>query len=239
MNDSPGGSFGTMPLVIVGAGGHGREVFDVVRAINDVEPTWEVRGFVADGGGDLDEIGALSVPYLGSINQLETGEASTTEAAASGVAMRFVIGIGSGAVRRSIDERLTRAGWAPATVVHPSATIGARCELGPGTVITAGVRLTTNVRLGRHVHLNLNSTVSHDCVLGNFVTLSPGVNVTGHVRLEDGVECGTGAAILPGVTVGRDTRIGAGAVVTKDCPPGCTMVGVPARPLAGTTRPAG
>ncbi len=92
--------------------------------------------------------------------------------------------------------------------------------------------MTTNIRMGRHVLLNLNCTVGHDTVLGDYVTVSPGVNISGRVRLDDGVDCGTGASILPGVAVGHDTRIGAGSVVTKDWPPELTLVGVPARPMA-------
>jgi sugar O-acyltransferase (sialic acid O-acetyltransferase NeuD family) len=220
------------PLVIVGAGGHGRELLDVIKAMDTVVPTWNFLGFVADGGGDLDELKALGVPFLGAVDQLDVGGAYGVDGAVAGLQARFVIGIGSSAARESLDKRLTKAGWVAATLIHPSATIGAKCEIAPGAVITAGVRVTTNVRLGRHVHLNVNSTVSHDCVLGDYVTVSPGVNIAGHVTLHDGVECGTGAAFLPGVTVGRGTRVGAGAVVTKNLPANCTVVGIPARPLA-------
>ncbi len=231
MNDVLGEGSMRTPLVIVGAGGHGREVLDVVKAMDAIAPTWSFLGFAADGGGDLDEVEALGEPFLGAVDQLEPGGAHCMSTAPAGVSPRFVIGIGSSAARRSLDERLTEAGWAAATLIHPSATIGARCEIAPGVVITAGVRVTTNVRLGRHVHLNVNSTVSHDCILGDYVTVSPGVNIPGHVTLDNGVECGTGSAFLPGVTVGRDTRVGAGAVVTKDWPPHSTVIGVPAREL--------
>jgi sugar O-acyltransferase (sialic acid O-acetyltransferase NeuD family) len=228
VNDTLGASSSGTPLVIVGAGGHGREVLDVVRAVNSATPTWDLLGFVADGGGDLEEIEALGVSFLGPISELEVDRGYGKDKLG---APRFVVAIGAGAVRRSIDERLTKAGLVPASVIHPSATVGAHCELAPGVVIVAGARVTTNVRLGRHVHLNLNSTVSHDSVLGDYVTISSGVNISGRVTLGAGVDCGAGSTVLPGVHIGSGTRVGAGAVVTKDCPPDCTMVGVPAHPL--------
>jgi acetyltransferase-like isoleucine patch superfamily enzyme len=87
------------------------------------------------------------------------------------------------------------------------------------------------VRIGNHFHLNLNSTVGHDVVIGDFVTVFPGVNISGNVVIGDKTTIGTGSSILPGVRIGSGCFIGAGAVVTKDVEDGQTVVGVPARPL--------
>lgn len=219
---------GVRPLVIVGGGGLGREVLDVVESINSRSPAWGVIGFVADGGADLQELAARDASFLGPITELEPG-GSIDPMRNDG--LRYVIGIGSGVARRSIDQRLSRAGLEPAVLVHPESSTGSAVTFGPGTVVMAGARVTTNVRLGRHVVLNPNSTVGHDCRLGDYVTLSPGVNIAGRVRLHDGVTCGTGAAVLPGITIGPGAIVGAGAVVTKDCRPERTVVGVPAREL--------
>ena len=87
----------------------------------------------------------------------------------------YVIGIGSPAVRAKLDEQLTAWGRIAATLIHPAATVASDNRIGDGVLLAAGARVTTNVTLGRHVHLNVNAVVSHDCVVGDYTTLSPGV----------------------------------------------------------------
>ena len=212
----------TTPLVIVGAGGHGREVLDIVEAINAAAtrggPQYEVLGFVADSAPICNAFEQRGVPYLGPIEHLATRQCG------------YVIGIGDGSVRRRIDELVTGWGHVPVSMVHPLATIGSHDSLGPGCVLAAGARITTNVTLGRHVHLNINATISHDGRVGDFVTLAPGATVCGNVSLGDEVYVGAGATIIQGRSVGARTMVGAGAVVVRDLPGGVTAVGVPARP---------
>lgn len=205
--------------MIVGAGGFGREVLDVVEAANGVAGSWTFVGFVDDGAIDEELLARRGAPFLGPVDVLAARDASV------------VIGVGSGTAREHIDGRLRAWGREGAVVVHPAATIGGDVELGPGTVLTAGARLTTNIRAGRHLHVNLNSTIGHDCVLGDYVTINPGANVSGSVRLGSGVTIGTGASVIQGVTIGDGATVGAGAVVVRDVAPGVTAVGVPARPL--------
>jgi sugar O-acyltransferase (sialic acid O-acetyltransferase NeuD family) len=144
---------------------------------------------------------------------------------------RYVVAVGDGKFRRQVDERASRLGREPATLVHPSVTCGGDVVVGPGCVLLAGVRVTNHVRLGRHVHVNQNSTMAHDCALADYVTVNPGANLSGNVRLEEGVTIGTGATLIEGVAIGAGTTVGAGAVVTGNLPAGVTAVGVPARPL--------
>jgi acetyltransferase-like isoleucine patch superfamily enzyme len=100
-----------------------------------------------------------------------------------------------------------------------------------GAVLAAGSRITTNVRAGRHVHLNVAATVAHDCRLDDYVSLSPGVHVSGNVTIGREVFLGTGAVVVPGCTIGAGAVVGAGAAVVSDVAAGETVVGVPARPV--------
>jgi UDP-3-O-[3-hydroxymyristoyl] glucosamine N-acyltransferase len=72
-------------------------------------------------------------------------------------------------------------------LVHPQATLGSDCRLGPGTILNAGARVTTNITTGRHVQVHCNATIGHDATLGDYVSVFPGATVSGSVVLEDGV----------------------------------------------------
>jgi sugar O-acyltransferase (sialic acid O-acetyltransferase NeuD family) len=197
-------------LLVVGAGGHGREALAVARATN----RWRTVAVVDDAPTD----GTVIDPSLVA--------GTTDDLVAAGD--DHVIAVGDPAVRRRIAERIGDA--APAvSLADPSAWIGDDVRLGDGAMAYPGSVCTTNVHIGIHTHLNCGVIVSHDCRVGDFVSLSPGVRLNGAVTVGDGAFLGTGAIVLPGRTVGQDAVVGAGAVVVDDVPPGCTVLGVPAR----------
>ena len=207
------------PLVIIGAGGHGREVLDIVDAVNQEEPRYEFIGFLDDTGGDPDILSRRQARVLGGTSTIKImGK------------VLYVIGIGAASARRHFDRLATSCGWIAPTLVHPAATVGSNVTLAPGCVLAAGSRVTTNVRLGRHTHLNVNSSVSHDCSLGDYVTLSPGSHASGWTTIADGVTLGTGAVTRDRVALGEGCLVGAGAVVVRDVAPYVIVSGVPARP---------
>jgi sugar O-acyltransferase (sialic acid O-acetyltransferase NeuD family) len=214
-------------LVIFGAGGHGRDILQAVRAINSVSAAWRCIGFAVDPGFPApDKVHDL--PVIVGIDALTTYRN-----------LDVVVAVGDPVERQRIVTRLVSLGTVGfPSVVHPRAWIGERVKLEPGTVVLAGAIITTDVELGVHTHVNVSCTISHDTRIGEYSTLSPGVNVAGRVTIGTGVQIGTGASIVPGVELGDQCVIGAGAAVIGSIPAGVTAVGVPARALdAGRLSP--
>lgn len=204
------------PLILVGAGGHARETLAVVAACRRAGLPRPVLGFVDDD------------PEAAIDGCRHLGAASADNILRQAPGAEIVLAIGDPTTRRRVADRLGEIRPA-GPLVHPAATVGDRVALGPGAIVAAGARLTTDVVTGAHVHLNPNVVVSHDCVLGDFVSCSPGVLLSGEVRIGDRVLLGSGAVVLPGCHIGDDVTVGAGAVVTADVASGSTVVGVPAR----------
>jgi sugar O-acyltransferase (sialic acid O-acetyltransferase NeuD family) len=211
----------TTPLVIIGCGGFGRGVHDTVDAINEMKSTWNLLGYLDDQPEqvNISLVESRGSRILGATDWMMT----------AGKEVQFVIGIGTGETRRIIDERLSLAGFTSATLVHPAATLGHDVRIGPGSVICAGVRAITNICLGRHVHLNMNTTVGHDCTLDDYVTIYPLVAISGWVHIGKESLMGTHSTVLQNLSIGARSTVGAAACVVKDVPDDVVVKGVPAR----------
>lgn len=209
-------------VVVIGAGGFGRETLDVIEAINQAGPVrYNVLGVADDRPSELNaaRLTTRGYPILGTIDEVVQSRPTRS----------YALAIGSPAGRQAVADRLEAAGWQPQTLIHPAAVLGSVAGIGDGSIICGGVQLSTNTRLGRYVHLNPNATIGHDTDLGDFVSVNPGAIVSGEVRIGERVLVGAGAVILQGLAIGERSVVGASACVTREVPPAVVVKGVPGR----------
>ena len=148
----------------------------------------------------------------------------------------YAVAISNGATRRTLDYLARAKGAIPLEVRARSAEVLDAVDLGLGAVLCGHTTISSNTRIGQGFHLNLNSYVAHDCVIGDYVTFAPNVACNGNTVIGNGAYIGAGAVMRQGtpdrpLTIGAGAVVGMGAVVTKDVAPGVTVVGNPARPL--------
>jgi len=205
-------------IAIFGSSGFARETHQIIRDLNKLKNCWEFLGFLDD-----DELkhGTLvhGFPVIGGADWLRTNPE-----------VNVLVAIGSPRVKRAVVKRLMDLGHERfATLIHPTAWIGDDVRIGHGTVICAGVRITCDISIGSHVIVNLDATIGHDSIIDDFATIAPSANISGAVHLGSGVDIGTNATVIQGISIGEWSIIGAGAVVVRDIPRNVTAVGMPAK----------
>lgn len=205
-------------LLIVGAGGFGREMHAWCRQHPDHGRAWAFEAFLDDNPEALAAFGSFA-----PVRPLATHRPSPDEV--------FVCGLGLPDVKQRLVRPLLERGASFLTFVHPSAILGVRVVLGRGVVLCPGAVLSADIALGEFAMVNLNSTVGHDARIGAWSTLSAQCDVTGHVRLGDRVFMGSKSTVIPRRVIADGVTVGAGAVVIADVPAGVTVVGNPARIL--------
>ena len=204
-------------IVIIGAGGHAREVSDILVSCKHRGADIEVIGFI-DESGHTAPIGGL--PILGGFGWFEgvdRDEVGVTCAVGTPKVSRALI-------RRALDMNLQFV-----SALSPLASISPSAKIGRGVIVFPHVFVSCDVVIGNFVTLNVASTVSHDAKVGDFSNVSPGAHLAGNVSLGTGSFIGMGCNIIQGRSVGGWSVVGAGAVVLDDVPPRVTAVGVPAR----------
>lgn len=206
-------------IAIFGVGGFGREVLSLIKEINKVEFQWNIIGFFDDGH----EVGEIinGYPVIGKIADLNEWSKP----------LSLIVAIGSPKVKELIVSKINNDNINFPTLIHPNVIIGDSnyVKIGSGCIICAGNIITTNIEVKNFVILNLMCTVGHDTIIGEYSSFMPSCNISGEVIIGKSVYCGTGVKIINQLSIGDNSIIGAGAVVTNNQPSNCTIVGVPAK----------
>lgn len=204
-------------IIIVGAGGFGREVEWLLRRINQKSGNkWNILGYADDGIELGTSIGNYSVVY--KVNDLLSIDRK----------LNVVIAIGNSITRRRIYDIIKENSMLEfPNIIDPSVIMDDDIIFGIGNIICAGVVATVNVKLENFNIINLNCTLGHDDIIKSFVTIYPNSNISGYVKIDECVEIGTGTQIIQEKAITNNVIIGAGAVVVKDILESGTYVGVP------------
>ncbi|MBB6454546.1 sugar O-acyltransferase (sialic acid O-acetyltransferase NeuD family) [Salirhabdus euzebyi] len=203
-------------IVIVGAGGFGREVYQYAKSIYpSVE--YRIKGFLSNNPGDLDGFDVDSI-ILGDENSYEIQEND-----------RFIFAIGNIQIKKRIIPILKEKGAKFLTLIHPTAVVFDTAKIGEGVVIGPFVTVSDHVEIADFVMMNFYSSVGHDSKVGKYSILSPYATVNGFSTLEEEVFLGTHSTVTAYKTIGRETQISANSVAMYNTKPYSLVYGVPGK----------
>ncbi|OAK67630.1 acetyltransferase [Lederbergia galactosidilytica] len=201
-------------LLIIGASGHGKVVADIAIKMNK----WQTVDF-------LDDDGNIKAPMgLNVIGTTQNVSKYIDE-------YEIFVGIGNNNIRQKIFNFLVEEGASIPLLIHPDAIIAKQVIVGEGTVIMPGAIINSSSKIGKGCILNTASTIDHDNSIKDFVHISPGVHLAGNVNVGTRSWLGIGSIVSNNLSITKDCKIGAGAVVVNDITETGTYVGVPARRL--------
>ena len=199
-------------VIIIGAGGHGKAVTDVVRCSGD-----RVIGFLDDGPDCPQQI--LDIPVLGSTKDYQQYPDAY-----------FVLAIGNNKTRATLAERISGVKWY--TAIHPTAVVSSLgTKIGEGTVVMANAVINACATVGAHCVINTGAVVEHDCYVDDCAHIAVGAKISGTVTVGKNTLLGLGAVVCNNLSVCQDCVIGAGSVVIRTIEQPGTYVGVPARKI--------
>lgn len=202
-------------IVIIGAGGMGRETAWLIEQINNIKKEWRILGFIVD---DKEFKGKVINGYtvLGDTDYLKTISKD----------IFVIIAIGNGKIREDIVKRIGNQKFA--TLIHPNVNIAESSKIEEGCIICSGAVVSIDTKISKHCIVNFNSIIAHDAILEEFVTIHVNVNVSGNVKIGKYSTIGSGTSIHQKKVIGENCIIGIGSSVIKNIKDNKTALGVPA-----------
>ncbi len=211
-------------VVIYGAGCVGRLTEQIISDINDEARQYRVLGYIDDDTSKHKK-DVFGLEVLGGLSWLK-GRAEIC----------LALGFSDPHQKYNAVGRIKDSGHSKiATLVHPSAWVSKRVDVGQGSIIYPGVHIDVDVNIGCFVLINKLCTVGHDTVISDFVTVSPGVNLGGTNTIGEGVEFGINSCSIQGIRFGSWSVIGAGATIINDVSAKTVVAGNPGKVLRKRT----
>lgn len=204
-------------LVIVAAGGCGREVLQWAKDINELEMRWNIKGFIDDNLNALDGV-KCDMAIISAIDDYKLDADD-----------EFVCCIGNSKSRKTVVEKLKQKGAVFTTLIHPTAVIADSCMLGEGVVIYPYALISDNTIIGDGCIINMYSSVAHDSILGEYCTISAHCDITGMCKLGARVFMGSTSNMVPSTKIEDDAYICAGSTVMGRVKEGMKVLGNPAK----------
>lgn len=203
-------------IIIVGAGGFGRELLQWIKDINEIDKKWIIKGFIDDNLSALDNY-ECDYKVIGQIKDWQPSENEV-----------FACAIANPKTKEKVVNILKSRCAEFTQVIHPRANIGEFNQIGEGVVIYPKAGLTVNIKIGDYVTL-LSSGVGHDVFVGDYSTISSNCGINGNVRVGSRVFISSNVVIVPSRKIGDDAFIGAGSVVVSNIKASTSVMGNPAK----------
>ena len=206
-------------LYIIGAGGAAKEIFLLLKEINEHKPTFNFKGFVDVSLRDSLQIGAIKYPVINEVVFLKNHQE-----------VSIVFGLADiDRLRKIIDLYRYKENFEFPSLVHPSVKLDSSVSLGKGNIIAVQCVFTVDITIGAFNYINRGVHIGHDCVINDYNVINPMAVISGGVFLGDENLVGTNATILQYLKIGSKNKIGAGAVVIKEIGNDSCLIGVPAK----------
>lgn len=203
-------------LIIVGAGGFGRETIYLAERINENNPQWNIKGFIDDNLSALDNV-TCDYPIMGRIQDWMPTENEV-----------FALGISSPGLKEKLSSALKARGAVFETLISPSAFISRHVAIGEGCVVLSG-SIGDCVRIGNFVHI-AGSMVGQDAIIGDYSTTTGFANIVS-AQLGKRVFVGSHVVIMNNRRIGDDAFICAGSIVFSHVKSNTKVFGNPAKKI--------
>lgn len=206
-------------IVLIGAGGFGREVASIIEVLNSIRPRYELLGFLDDGEQFHEGVIINGYPWLGKKEWILKHKDD----------VYCTCTIGSASVKAAIQSQLMEKGVQFETIIAYGGYVGPYTEIGPGCVFYGNVIISVNCKIGAGVLLNQSVNIGHDSIIGDYTTIMPATGISGCCKIGTEVSIGGHAFVIPGKKIGDKATIAAGSIVFSNVKPETTVLGNPAK----------